>query len=142
VLVLLAEGLREASRRLRETRPPAEGTTDLADQVTAYLQTHLSQAIRVADLADMVGLNRDYLGRLFRRATGMSIQAFLTRRRMEVALELCHESDLAIKQIAIGLGYRDPLYFSRAFRRFHGMCPLSARRQARASDTPEHQERS
>lgn len=128
LLVILAEGLREAIRRIRqpETSNPAS-PTPLIDQITAYLQTNLSHDICVDDIADMVGLNRDYLGRLFRRSTGMSLYAFLTHKRMESAMELCRESDLAVKQIALGLGYRDPLYFSRAFRRFHGMSPLQAR---------------
>jgi AraC-like DNA-binding protein len=127
VLAILAEGLREAVRRAYWPGTSDSHEASPIERITAYLETNLNHTISVGDIAQMVGLNEDYLGRLFRRVTGMSLYAFLTRKRMEIAMDLCRQGVLPIKQIALSLGYGDPLYFSRAFRRFHGLSPLQAR---------------
>lgn len=89
----------------------------------AFLDDHLSEQISVAQLASMTRLSPNYLNRLFVRWCGRSLHSYLQRRRMEVALDLCQRGELLIKEIAGRVGYPDPLYFSRAFHKYHGFWP-------------------
>jgi AraC-like DNA-binding protein len=45
---------------------------------------------------------------------------------MEKALQLCRQKQRLVKEIAAAVGYEDPLYFSRAFRRYFGRSPTEA----------------
>jgi AraC-like DNA-binding protein len=45
---------------------------------------------------------------------------------MEKAMALCRRGGLLVKEVSRQLGYSDPLYFSRAFHKFHGCWPTDA----------------
>lgn len=81
----------------------------------------------VPQLAEMVRVTPDYLNRLFRSWTGKSVRQYHLHQRMHEALRLCREGNLLVKEIAHRVGFKDPLYFSRAFHQFHGCSPNDAR---------------
>ena len=65
----------------------------------------------------------------WRKATGGGPGAFHTSLKMARARELLDTTELAIADVAAAVGYADPLYFSRHFRRVHGMNPSTYRSQ-------------
>ena len=69
----------------------------------------------------------DYLSRLFRRATGRPLVAYITEKRMARARELLASTPLNISEISRAAGYDDPSYFTRVFRRETGIAPRSYR---------------
>ena len=83
------------------------------------------------DLTDAIrhmGYHPDYFRRAFKRYTSLSPLSFLNRMRIERAKDLLQlESSLSVGEIAARCGFRDPLYFSTAFRREVGHSPLSYR---------------
>lgn len=111
--------------------PAAQGKTDqrlrLLRQVRALLDTRLDHPLTVESLAELFHLTPNYLNGIFRRWHGEAIHTYLNRRRMDAAMDLCRNGDLQIKQIAARVGFTDPLYFSRAFARYHGCSPRDAR---------------
>jgi len=108
------------SDKSRQTTPRYEG---LLDQIRNYLNLHFTEPITLPQLAAQVHLTPRYLNRLFHQRSGEAIHEFLTRRRMEEALKLCRQKKRLVKEIAAAVGYDDPLYFSRAFRRYFGRSP-------------------
>jgi len=102
----------------------------IVKQIEIHLQTHLHTPISLRALGSMYHMNPDYLGRLFRKAKGIRPLAYMNKRRMETAADLCRNTSKPIKEIALGLGYADPLYFSRVFRQFHGQSPRALRQAA------------
>lgn len=64
---------------------------------------------------------------MFQQATGQPIRSYLTMRRLQRAWWWCRHTSEPMHLIARRVGYADPLYFSRAFRRFHGLSPTQAR---------------
>ncbi|MCV2395899.1 helix-turn-helix domain-containing protein [Actinotalea sp. M2MS4P-6] len=107
---------------------------DRADPVEATIE-HLRQApssrVSVADLAGMVGLSASHYAALFRQATGYGVLEYQTRQRMALAREQLDTTTRSITSIARDLGYADPLYFSRHFRRVHGTSPSAYRAHAK-----------
>jgi AraC family transcriptional activator of pobA len=77
-----------------------------------------------------------YLTTVVRRKTGRSLQRWITERRMAEARRLLRETDLTIEDIAAKVGYRQPSFFIRHFRRDHTVTPAVWRRQTRASTRP------
>jgi AraC-like DNA-binding protein len=88
-----------------------------------YIAQHKSQMISLVDVADKVGINPEYLSRIFRSYTKMSVGEYITVTKMDAAKERLLASYKSIKQVAASLGYRDQLYFSRQFRNVVGVSP-------------------
>lgn len=97
------------------------------EQAKRYLSTHLTQEIRVADVADAIGLSPGYLSRLFKRVTGQTMRAYLTSERIKTAQRLLVTDERGIAQIAALLRFCDQSYFTQVFRRETGLTPRQYR---------------
>ena len=90
-------------------------------QAVEYIQNNYLEPVRVADIADYVGVSRGYLHKLFLKYVGQSPQDYLIGCRMTRGAELLSVTELSIEEIALSCGYTDPLAFSRIFKRRIGM---------------------
>lgn len=106
---------------------PAEGSP--LERAMRYLETRIDGTIQVADLAALVGLSPSHLSALFRQATGGGPAAFHTSLKMGRARSLLDTSTMSVAEVAAAVGYSDPLYFSRQFRRVHEVSPTVYRAQ-------------
>ena len=107
------------------------GEADLARAVNLYLQENYCQPYSLEALAASFGCKPAYLLRLYRRLTGGTPTKELIRLRIEKAKRLlAGHPNLEIKQAAAAVGYEDPLYFSRLFRKETGMSPSAFRESA------------
>jgi len=83
----------------------------------------------VAALANAAALSRTGFAERFRKLTGASVMAYVTRHRMHVAEELLARSSTSLAEISREVGYRSEIAFSRAFSRRFGMPPGRYRRR-------------
>ena len=83
--------------------------------------------------ADSLAVPPAALSRALTRVTGSSTKELVTDRVMVEAARLLRFSDLTAGQIAYRVGFSDPLYFSRAFKRHYGESPTAYRARARGS---------
>jgi len=100
---------------------------DPLHRAMSYLRERLDGAVRVADVARLVGVSPPHLAALFRKATGGGVLAHHTALRMARARQLLDATDATVAEIARDVGYDDPFYFSRHFRRHHGVSPTGFR---------------
>ncbi|WP_062529728.1 helix-turn-helix domain-containing protein [Demequina rhizosphaerae] len=110
-----------------DTVLPAEGTP--LERAMRYLESRVEGSIQVTELAAMVGLSPSHLGALFREATGGGAAAYHASLRMARARSLLDTTPLTVAEVARAVGYADPLYFSRHFRRVHDVSPSGYRAQ-------------
>jgi len=100
------------------------GEADLIKAVGLYLKENYRQPYSLERLADAFGCKSAYLLRLYRRATGSTPTQDLIRLRIEKAKRLLvGHPQLEVKQVAGAVGYEDPLYFYRLFKRETGLNP-------------------
>jgi AraC-like DNA-binding protein len=122
---------REGVRPVRDT--PAPRRCGLAPwqelRVKAYIEEHLEESIRVADLATLSRLSVSYFSGAFKRSFGVSIQTFLAHRRVERAQRLMLSTDQSLCRIALACGYCDQAHLCRQFRRMTGNTPRSWRHE-------------
>lgn len=97
----------------------------------------LDQPLRLRQVAADHGYTANYLNDLSRLHSGRSLGRWLSDMRMSRARELLAESDRPIAEIGAAVGHDDPAYFSRVFRRIHGVTPLAWRITHRPHD-PRH----
>jgi len=113
--------LSAALRLLR--RSATQGRDPLVDRVEALLQAAVPDAdFSIATLAEDCGLSGDVLARRFRRLTGQSPRARLTALRMAEARGLLARG-LSVGETAALVGFDDPFWFSKQYRRHHGVPP-------------------
>lgn len=105
--------------------------TDSIGAVIEHLQATSATHTSVGELAGVAGLSVSHFAAQFRRATGYSVVEYQTRVRMGRARELLDTTDRTISSVAREVGYPDPLYFSRQFRRIHGTSPSQYRERER-----------
>lgn len=91
--------------------------------IKEYIWKHLKEEIKIPQIAEEVHLNSDYMTKLFKKETGMTIKEYLVKKRMERAKELLHSSDRMVSDIAVEIGYDNLSYFIRQFRMYYGVTP-------------------
>lgn len=97
------------------------------EAVQAMMRDHLHDALNLDDLAAQFKLSRFHFAKTYRALTGQApIQDFI-RLKMAHACRLLDEGSLEVRQVAEQLGYADPYYFSRLFKRVVGMAPTHYR---------------
>ncbi|WP_238985285.1 helix-turn-helix transcriptional regulator [Stenotrophomonas beteli] len=88
-----------------------------------YVDAHLSQPLRVTELAEAACVSRFHLVRLFRSGTGASPLRYVRRRRIERARQLLPSAQLPMCTLAQQLGFFDQSHFVRSFRAETGCSP-------------------
>ncbi|WP_236775424.1 helix-turn-helix domain-containing protein, partial [Agrobacterium tumefaciens] len=77
--------------------------------------------------AKKLGLSETHLNRLVRSVSGLSLQRLIARRQIEIAQQELIFTVSSVQMIAEGLGFADPAYFNRFFKRETGMTPRAWR---------------
>ena len=104
-----------------------------ARRLTAYMDAHLGERIRIEDLAALLSLSVGHFCRAFKCTFGVSAHDYLTRRRIEVAQGLMLTTCDPLGTIALNCGMSDQSHFSRWFRRIVGETPHQWRRTRRGA---------
>jgi AraC-like DNA-binding protein len=87
-----------------------------------YVASHLHHALSIAEIARAGGTSESTAERLFRRHTAQSVGQWVTARRMAAARELLRTTS-PVAEVARRVGFDGAAYFSRVFRRAHGVPP-------------------
>ena len=106
--------------------------SETVKMVTSYLEENYSKDVSLLDLAKYVGMTTSYLCRLFKKEQNTTVNAYLTRVRIEKSKELL-KTDAAIADIAQMCGFSDQSYFTKVFRQTEGMTPLKYRKNSQNS---------
>lgn len=113
-----------------ETHALPQPTSLLVKQVLAFLHSNFGQHISRKDIASAVGLSENYLSQIFHQEIGISPWDYLLRYRVQRAQELLAATEQSVTEIATRVGFNDPAYFSRVFRKIAGQSPQEFRRAA------------
>ncbi|MGC4081641.1 MAG: AraC family transcriptional regulator [Vicinamibacterales bacterium] len=82
-----------------------------------WIRDHLAERLTVAEIAHVAGLSPAHFSTLFRERLGYSPLDFHLRARVQRACELFAAAPTSVATVAAAVGFSDPLYFSRVFRR-------------------------
>lgn len=118
-----------------QPQPPSVATVgdSRVRRAMLVIEQNLSTPPKAHEIASKVGLSKRQLERVFRNATGKSIQEFSRDLRIFYGLWLLANSDKSITSIATESGFSDISHFNRAFRGAFGCTPSTARRNGIAS---------
>ena len=118
------------SRMMEDLGPPPRpgGTLPPAvAQAVRFIEQHLTQPLRVTDVARASGVSHNHLIRLFRASFGCTIAGFVRRRRTEKAHHMLTASTLPIKAVAVECGVPDLQAFNKLIRGTFRTSPTALR---------------
>lgn len=116
--------------RLLELLSPTDSPAaerDYIDEAIFFMSNNYISPITAKELSDRLNIEPSYFARLFRRRTGVSPMCWLREFRLKKAAALLKSTDLRISEIALSVGFSDPLYFTRRFTEHYGISPSGMR---------------
>lgn len=105
-------------------------------RILLYIQEHFREPIRLADIAQLENLSESHVSRFFREQLNITLQDYLTRLRVEAAMQMLKNTDLSPTSIAYECGFSDPKYMNQGFEKLLRMRPAQWRQ-----DTQSHEKR-
>lgn len=105
--------------------PPQEGEAvgNAVYNLISYIDNHLLSIDSIQVVAQTLGYSLSHLSHQFRKKTGMTIQEYLAKRKMELATSMLSSGRYKVSQVASHLQYDTVQSFSRAFKRVTGHSP-------------------
>lgn len=149
-LIILMKQLQDSDRRYREATLnrylcsailsevalqgqiyPTYGNTVIKEQlyqdICDYVFWHLTENLKVSQVANYFGYNEKYLTTFFKQRAGLSLKQYILQIKMERAKSYLSETTEPVSQIAFRLGFADAHNFSNAFHKITGLSPSEYR---------------
>ena len=101
------------------------------ESLVSYIDAHLRIAPSLVDMGLQVGLSPSHFAKKFRQSTGLSLQRFINRRRLQRSLEMLKDRSQSVASVALDLGFASQSHFTRLFSDQTGMTPAKYGRQSR-----------
>lgn len=96
---------------------------EIVKKIENYISQHYKEEIKIETLAALVHRTPNYISSIFKEVTGQTIIEYIHRFRISTARDLLLHSDLNIAEISNFLGFCDPSYFNRIFKKNMGQAP-------------------
>ena len=113
------------------TRSEAEEGSSLGARAGDYIRKHYMRPIGISDAAAFLKVSQSHLSREFYRETGVKPIDYLTRTRLDGAVNLLTVTEKRIEEIAAECGFSNANYFSKVFRKHMDMTPAQFREYIR-----------
>ena len=92
-----------------------------------YIEKNFQENINLNKISNYVSLSKNYFCNIFKKETGITIWDYLIRIRMEEAKRMLLETEQKTYEISERVGYDDPSYFGRLFKKYTGFTPMEFR---------------
>ena len=103
----------------------------LTEQIIDYIRMHYTEEINRNTLAEEFHFTAGYIGRLFRKDMGMTLNDYINLMRVKKAEHLLLNTENKIIDVALEVGYDNFTYFSSVFKKYNGECPAEYRKNRR-----------
>ena len=96
-------------------------------RIVDYIDAYLDRDIKLADLAEAIGMSQFHFGRLFKQSIGISPHKYLLQQRVERAKQLLKQTKKPIVEIAFDCGFNSHSHLGKQFRQLTGTTPKAYR---------------
>ncbi len=97
----------------------------IVESSISYVNKNLYNSIKIKDISNYCNVSPDYLSHIFKDVTDITILNYINNLKMQKAAAMLIDENKTIKEVAYNLGYSDPLYFSKRFKKWFGCSPTN-----------------
>ncbi len=105
-----------------------EQKSRVSDQIKEYIKENYINEVPLDDVAQHVGHSKNYICKTFKENTGMTINLFLNKVRIEQAAQLLINTNLDVSEISSNVGYNNVYHFIKTFKKIVGTPPGNFRK--------------
>jgi AraC family transcriptional regulator of arabinose operon len=102
---------------------------DFTNQAINFMRENINKPLKLGDLAHASGYSASHFSKLFSEKTGHAPMEYFNQLKMQEACRWLDTTTLSVNEIATNLGFADPFYFSRTFKRIMRQSPVFYRRR-------------
>ena len=113
---------------IQKRSPTAMQGSSLSDRIKHFLDNNLEYELDTHQIGLLLHYNEKYLGRIFKKETGLSVWQYRNRRRLDLCREFLVHSNEPISRIACRLGFENISYFNRLYKSQYGLSPTEYRK--------------
>ncbi|MDA3734060.1 PocR ligand-binding domain-containing protein [Niameybacter massiliensis] len=88
-----------------------------------YIYTHKNEHVSVKEMAELCHVSPSYFSRLFVKETGEKFSLYVSKLKIEWAKSILEETDIPISEMSEELGFNEPGYFIKIFKKYEGVTP-------------------
>jgi two-component system response regulator YesN len=122
-LDFFVKSMTETCQRISETLPLLSADSNF-QRIISYVKNNYSENLNLDSLAQLFYYNSAYLGKRFKKYTGIKFQTYLDKLRIDTAIDLLQNTNMKIYEISIAVGYSNTDYFYSKFKKYTGKSPL------------------
>ncbi|MEJ6980081.1 AraC family transcriptional regulator [Pedobacter sp. P351] len=115
-----------------EINPPGLGSDKISDSIS-FMKKNLNRQYSVLQMAQQQSLSVTHYSRMFRSKTGSSPNQYFSELKIQKSCQYLYFTNRSIKEICADLGFDDPYYFSRLFKKLMGVSPAKYKSQHKKS---------
>ena len=118
--------LKDLGRWISSTMETLEGgskTEQLVNAAKKYVQKNYKEKLTLAMISSDIGISQGYLSSVFKKTTGSNLNDYVNHVKIEKAKDLLGMHEYMMYEISDMLGFENPYYFSKVFKRITGMTP-------------------
>lgn len=130
ILKILVSILRGYSfvKEPKDNLKTAYHTLSSIDKIINYIDSHITEEIKLDDLSEIIHMNATYLSYFFKKHYGKNIFEYITARRIERSKEYLQTTDKAIIDISAICGFKSVAGYNKAFKKTTGFTPSEFRK--------------
>lgn len=97
----------------------------LFEDVKNFIKENIATELELEKVAGNFGLSVYYFSRTFKEVTGTNFSDYINKCRIDIAKELLSTGEMNVKEVCFKVGYNDPNYFSKVFKKYEGISPIN-----------------
>ena len=113
--------------------------SDAVNSAIRYMEEHYMEEITLEEIARYIGISPQHFSKIFKEETGINYIEWLTNLRLDIAKRLLAEGGKTVKEVCYQVGYNDPNYFSRIFRKIVKISPTEFAKGANLNNLKSNQ---
>lgn len=129
------DAIRQEAQQHQETEEDGAELNEAArmsrvmEMISDYIRKHYMFELSMQDLARSMNYSEAYFCKLFKQFFGQNFTSYLTDYRVREAKKMLEEPTVNVKEVGKAVGYGDPNYFAKVFKRMTGQSPTEYRQE-------------